>query len=434
MEVKELMRRRPALALSLAVAVFLASLAALVMIVTRGLPPRTIVMTTGPEGSAYQEFGEKYRAELARNGIRLELTPSQGNVENLARLKDASSGVSVGFVAGGLTNEKASPGIESLGAVAYDPIWVFCQSLPEGAQFGDLRGRRISIDPGAGVMPELLRATGLEKDVTVVPLAPAAGGEALVKREIDCACLLTVAEDPAVKKLLADESVRLMSFVRADAYVALFPFLNKVTVPRGVGSLAKDRPPQDVTLVAPKASLLVKSGLHPALEYLLLQAGEEIHSGAGMLSRPGQFPAAEPGDVPLSSEARNFYKSGGSFFQRNLPFWLAVFVSRLLFVIVPLLGILYPLLRVLPLLIHFAFERRVNALYGELRRIDARIAAGEPAGEIAADLERLDGSIGQTRVAASRARELYALRHHASLVRDKLLAARPPAPPGQQQP
>jgi hypothetical protein len=211
-------------------------------------------------------------------------------------------------------------------------------------------------------MPELLHATGLDKEVTVVPLAPSAGAEALVRREIDCACLLTVAEDPAVKKLLADESVRLMSFLRADAYVALFPFLNKVTVPRGVASLAKDLPPEDVTLVAPKASLLVRRDLHPALQYLLLQAAEEVHSGAGALNRPGQFPAAEPGDVPLSREAHNFYKSGGSFFQRNLPFWLAVLVSRLLFVVVPLLGVLYPLLRVLPVVIHFAFERRVNAL------------------------------------------------------------------------
>src|SRR5262249_53796690 len=210
-----------------------------------------------------------------------------------------------------------------------------------------------------------------------------------------------------------------------DAWVAVFPYLNRVTVPRGVASLAKDRPPQDVTLVAPKASLLVRRDLHPALQYLLLQAAEEIHSGAGMLSRPGQFPVAEPGDVPLSREARNFYKSGGTFIQRNLPFWLAVLVSRLLLVIVPLVGVLYPLLRVLPLLITFASERRFNALSAELRRIDARIAAGDPAGEIAADLDRLDASIGRTRVAASRARELYALRHHASLVRDKLLAGRP---------
>ena len=48
------MRRRPALVLSIAIAVALASLIALVFVVRVGLPPRTIVMTTGPEGSAYR--------------------------------------------------------------------------------------------------------------------------------------------------------------------------------------------------------------------------------------------------------------------------------------------------------------------------------------------------------------------------------------------
>jgi len=97
---------------------------------------------------------------------------------------------------------------------------------------------------------------------------------------------------------------------------------------------------------------------------------------------------------------------------------------------VPLVGVLYPLLRVLPLVINFAFERRVNALYTELRRIDARIAAGDPAGEIAQDLERLDDRIGLTRVSASRARELYALKQHASLVGDRLRAERASEIPG----
>jgi TRAP-type uncharacterized transport system substrate-binding protein len=424
------MRRRPLLALGVAVAIVLASLVWLLLVVGHGLPPRTVVMTTGPEGSAYREFGEKYRAALARDGIHLMLEPSRGNVENLARLKDASSGVSAGFVASGLTTEKASTGIESLGTISFDPIWIFCRGLSAEAQFGDLRGKRVAIDLEAGVMLGLLRATGLEKEITVVPLAPAAGAEALLRGEVDCACMLTVADDPTVKKLLADERVSLMTFRRADAFVALYPYLRKVTIPRGVGGLARDLPPEDVTLVAPMASLLVRRDLHPALQYLLLEAAEQIHSGPGILSRPGQFPAAEPEDVPLSRQARTFYKSGGSFFQRHLPFWLAVIASRLLLVLVPLLGVLYPLLRVLPLVIHFAFERRVNALYTELRAIEARIGAGDPAGEISGDLVRLNEKIGRTRVSASRARELYALRHHASLVADRLRAARPPAAPG----
>ena len=53
--------------------------------------------------------------------------------------------------------------------------------------------------------------------------------------------------------------------------------------------------------VAPKASLVVRNDLHPAIQYLLLEAATEIHSGPGMFRKAGQFPAAESIDLPLSS-------------------------------------------------------------------------------------------------------------------------------------
>ncbi len=70
-------------------------------------------------------------------------------------------------------------------------------------------------------------------------------------------------DSPVVRRLLAEETIGLASFPRADAHVALYPFLTKLTVPAGVGDLAKNRPPTDVTLFAPKASLVVRKDLHP---------------------------------------------------------------------------------------------------------------------------------------------------------------------------
>ena len=55
------------------------------------------------------------------------------------------------------------------------------------------------------------------------------------------------------------------------------PHLSKVQLPMGVANLALNRPSQDVTLVAPKAQLVVRSDLHPALQYLLIDAAERIH-------------------------------------------------------------------------------------------------------------------------------------------------------------
>ena len=424
---KQFFRRHPILPGAVAAFVVLACLVWAVFILGRPLPPRTVVMSTGPEGGAFREHGEKYRAALAKNGIDLRLLPSLGNVENLNRVRDPASGVSAGFVAGGLTTAKEAPGVVSLGTISYDPIWIFCRGLPEPVQLEDLRGKRVSIGPeGGGTRPfmlELLRANDLLDAITPLPLTPGGGGEALLRGEIDCACMLTGPEGPIVKKLLADERVSLVTFPRADAYAALYPHLRKLVVPRGVGSLAKDRPREDTNVLGAMTSLVVREDLHPAIQYLLLQAAENIHSPPGLFNRSGQFPAAEPVDVPLSPDAHTFYKSGGSFLQRHLPFWLAVLAQRALLVLVPLAGILYPLLRVFPLIRGWAIQQRLWRLYAELREVEAAIASDAVAG--GGTLEELERKVNLVRVPRRYARRLYTLKQHVALVREQLAAARP---------
>src|SRR5262245_33050607 len=107
----------------IAVIITLAILAAGIwtaLVVLRPAPPRTVVMTTGPAGSAYAQFGERYREILAREGIELRLVPSNGAVENLSRLLDPKAGVNVGFVQGGISGPGASRDLASLGTIGYE--------------------------------------------------------------------------------------------------------------------------------------------------------------------------------------------------------------------------------------------------------------------------------------------------------------------------
>lgn len=398
----------------------------------RLLPPRTVVMTTGPEGGGYREFGEKYRAILARSGVTLELRPSQGDVENIRRLQDAGTGVSVGFVGGGLTTEADSPKLVSLGTIAYYPLWIFCRGITAPDRLRQLRGKRVAIGTeGTGTRAlalELLRANELENAVTQVSLPFAESGDALLAGEVDCACMLTTAEAPAVKKLLSDKRVNLLEFERADAYLALYPYLRKVVVPEGVGSLSVNLPPRDVPLIASTLSLLVREDLHPAIQFLLLRAADEIHSPRGLLRQPGQFPAAEAVDLPLSSEAKSFYKSGGNFLQKNLPFWLWAFAAHFLLYVIPLIVILYPLSKAIPALVALVVDTRLNRIYGELRELESRIAPGEPRDELAETFRGLEKRVEEMRVPTSHARSLYNLRQHLNLVRERLTSAAPPAP------
>jgi hypothetical protein len=160
-------------------------------------------------------------------------------------------------------------------------------------------------------------------------------------------------------------------------------------LPEGVADLKANRPPADVPLIAAKASLVVRKDLHPALQYLLLHTAIDVHEKPGIFQHAGQFPAPEIIDLPLSAEARHLYKSGPSILQRTLPFWLAELVQRLLLIILPVAGILYPLWSLLPRLYRWQMQRRVFRFYGELRLLETALGRCKELDE----RERLIGGI-----------------------------------------
>jgi TRAP-type uncharacterized transport system substrate-binding protein len=55
------------------------------LLVLSSLPPRSIVMATGPKGGAYAEVALRYREILGRAGIGVNLLPTAGNYENPER-------------------------------------------------------------------------------------------------------------------------------------------------------------------------------------------------------------------------------------------------------------------------------------------------------------------------------------------------------------
>ena len=51
-------------------------------------PPDVMTLSTGAADGAYHAFAQRYQKVFEREGVRLELKPSNGSVDNLARLKD----------------------------------------------------------------------------------------------------------------------------------------------------------------------------------------------------------------------------------------------------------------------------------------------------------------------------------------------------------
>ena len=398
------------------------------LLIASGIPPRTVTLATGPEGSAYAQIGERYRAILARSGVDLRLYATAGSVENLAKLRDPRSGVSAGFAIAGLSGAKEASEVETLGTIFYDPLWLFERTSTNGFALTGLTGKRVSLgSEGSGTRAlsyDLIALAGTDtRRTTLLDLPPAEAADRLLRGEVDLVALVDSWDSPLIRRLAAAPEISLVTFRRADALVALRPHLNKLVLPTGVGNLAANRPPNDVVLIAPKSSLIIRRDLHEAIQFLLLDAAAQIHSGPGIFHRTGTFPAAESIDFPLSDEAVRFNKSGRPFLQRYLPFWLAVLAERLLLLLVPLVGIVLPLIRVVPDAYRGMVERRIIALYGELKVLETELeasGAGASRGELIPRLDALERRADQLRVPLRFSQMLYTLKVHIPLVRDRL--------------
>jgi len=399
------------------------------------MPPRNITLATGPEQSAYAEFGKRYAQALATHGIQVTLRPTQGSAENLRLLQDGE--VEIGFVQGGSNEAPASDEkLEALGSLFVEPVWLFyrrdaARKLKRDGtlrSLGELKGLRVNVgSEGSGVpalMDKLFEANRIDANtLTLSRLRQTPAVVALLDGQIDALVLASAPESLMVQMLLQTPGIALMDFAQNEAYARRFPFLTPVTLPRGVVDLAADVPPQDVRLVATTTSLLVTPDVHPALLQLFSQASLKLHGSAGWFNRAREFPHAANTQYPLAKEAERTLRNGVPLLQRYLPFTLANLLERMWLALGIIVAILLPLSRVVPPLYEFRIRSRVFRWYGQLRQLEERMQAAEGTrAELLQELNALEARVGRIRVPLSYADELYALRNNIELVRRKLMA------------
>lgn len=399
-------------------------------------PPRTVVMATGPAGSAYAQFAEQYRHIFAANNIELELRDSAGAYENLSLLQ--SGEVDVAFITMGSTDSTRSPEIFSLGAMFYEPMWVFYRkSVLAQENLLAIAGNKVSIGPTGSrtniASRDFFSLVGVDADrLELLPLDPQEAALALREDRIDAAIMVSSVSTPVVKELLGSETVGLANFRRAAAYAALYPFLTRLTVPAGVGDLIKDVPKEDVNIMAFTAILAVHENLHPAIQALLIEAASQIHAVPDLFHTDGHFPSQRIFKVPLSSSASRYYSNGLPFLQRYLPFWLAVFVKQTVVAILPLIGIVYPAARAMPSLFAWMMRRRINRVYGQLRNIEVELMQAEDESErdqLIDKLDSLDSAVRRFRMPVTYSSLAYTLRSHIRIVRSRYEES----PPGHEE-
>jgi TRAP transporter TAXI family solute receptor len=140
-------------------------------------PPHHVVLATGPENGAYDEFGKRYAEELKRYGITVELRHTAGSRENLVLLRDGKQRVDVAFVQGGASEtirtqaEQDQEPVVSLGALFFEPVWVFYRGDAFKKNINmltELRGKRVNIgfrgSGTPGIVMRLMAANQIERD------------------------------------------------------------------------------------------------------------------------------------------------------------------------------------------------------------------------------------------------------------------------------
>jgi hypothetical protein len=338
----------------------------------------------------------------------------------------------VGFVQGGVAQAGDAGNLRTLATVFYEPLWVFHRKPLRVTYLSDLRGRRLSIgEEGSGTRVlalRLLAESAVTPDNTpLLALSDAEAEAALVAGRIDAAFFVLAPRAAGVLRLLRHPDLELMSERRALAYTGRHSYISSVRVGEGMLDMAANIPRHDTTLLAVAAALVARDDIHPDLVRLLLGAAEKVHRPGGLLEREGAFPSDRLADLPVRDDARRYLKSGPPWLERMVPFWVAGLLDRLLFIVIPVATILFPVYGYLMPVLDRRNRQRIARWYARLRSSDLGLDALQGADEIEREIARLEAL--QQEVMAAKLPPLYIgdmynLKMHIGLVRDRLEARR----------
>jgi uncharacterized protein len=424
---------------------------------------RIVVAADAPQ---YVELAESYRRDLERYGVKYEVQKGAGGFATLKALLEDGPGINAGFIKGGLVGslqgrlatEKAQDRyakfsqLLSVGRLFYEPIWVFTRGNMPIASLRDLKGRKILTGMREGgtrrIANQLLKANGVDKtNATLIAESLPADAAPLLDGRADAAFLIEPADSQLIQDLLRVGNIRLMDFFdEAEAYDNRFPAITKVVLRRGSVEFNPVIPSADITLLATSVVLVVRKDMHPTLVTLLTHAvvsnpkpGIDKAGDPVLFHRAGQFPSADDPEFQVAKDARAVYKSGElPILLRNLapvsarfgiPYQVTAYINtyagQVLLVLIPLLALVLPFTKAVPATYVWLVRRRLVYWYRQLKALERSLDTRDgrqDAGAHLAELEKIDGAVRRIRVPHYFSNELYDLRLHIALVRQRLAA------------
>jgi uncharacterized protein len=439
------------------------ALASLGALVTHKEVPGKIVMATG--STQYFDLATLLKDDLERNGVQLEIRRRMEGYDTLNALVEPGSDINAGFVKGGLlgslkgslASEKAHDRhkkfekLQSVGRLFHEPIWVFTREDLPIESLRDLKGRKIltgNRESGARrIVLQLLKANGVDRDNSErIEKELSSDAQELMNGTADAAVVILPADHEKIQKLLRVKNIRLMDFTReSEAYVNRFPALSKVVLFTGAVDFGEPIPSDNITLLATSAALVVRPEMDPALVSLLAHAiyanprsGFDKSGDPILFYKAGEFPHVNDPEFEVSKDARLVYKSGELPYllrtvapmhnRAGVPFSFTAFANAhwtKLVLLIPMLAIILPLMRAIPVIYNWTVRRRLIYWYRQLKALERTLDRGAAAYDLPklqVEIDRIDEAVRKIHVPLYYSDQLYELRVHINLVRQQLLA------------
>jgi len=345
---------------------------------TAHTPKNEISIATGREDGAYYEYALQYQKLLQKEGVKLNILTTAGSVESLELLKNKK--VDLAFLQGGIVNEDSkkglatSEGLHALASIYYEPVWIFYRGEPLH-YLSELTDKRVSIgEIGSGVRPialELLQLNGIQttgKKIQSLGLHDSM--EKLKANEIDLFFTIASPTAPAIKNLLADNSIQLMHLKRANAYRQHALFYKVLTLSEGSIDLKRNIPQKETQLLAKTAFLAANGDIPARLERLILRKAKQIHSQQGVFEELNEFPNQENLEIPIGQDAKRYLEQGDTFLEKIFPYHIAQQIDRFKLLIIPILTLLIPFAKGALPLFRWTIRRKIYKWYKRVNLLD----------------------------------------------------------------
>ncbi len=399
-------------------------------VVWKPLPPQRLVIGTGPAGSSYLRLAQLYAARLERLGVQVQIVTHPRPQDALARLAQPAGDVDMAFAQG--LYARADLPVQGLAAVGHEIVWVFARHGVQGV--AQLRGLRIAAagaDSSSRMAAQMLLAHARIKPAEV-NFSTQVGDDAvsaLAEDRVDAVVHVAGGESTTAAALARLDGVRLVTVERAGALAAREPRLRPLVIPQGAIELRSDIPSADVAAMATLTQLVVRPGLHPALQRTLLDVAHEVHSTGGFLEGQGQYPSVRGGDFALSPVAQQYALGVRPWLETLLPYLTAQWAELVLYALAPLFALALLLIRRVPGFIEWRVNAALQHFYGELKFLEAdliKIATGDAIALrwAVTRLDKLEVQVAAMDLPDRFADRWYTLREHLADARERLLKLR----------